>query len=110
MRCKLENRLKNSGKSMKTQSIEQSEFGDNIALIAVRAANQYLASHGLQANPASLSACISSWLLIKLPEAIADAKEAYACGMEEIGKQTFALTIAQAGIEAAKEAGMPVNS
>lgn len=94
---------------MQTKDPETAQFGDKIALIAIRAANQYLATHGLTADKPALAACLSSWLKIKLPEAIADAKEAMDCGMDEIGKQTFALTIAQAGIEAAKECGFPSN-
>jgi hypothetical protein len=48
-----------------------------------------------------------SWCKAKLPEALADAKQADEIGMTQWADRTFATTIALAGIEAAKEAGMP---
>lgn len=86
---------------------EVEHLGDAIGVIAIRAAQEYLRVHGLKAEPATLAECISSWVRVKFPEAAADAKAAFACGMIEMGKQTFAASIAQAGIEAAKEAGQP---
>lgn len=38
-----------------------------------------------------------------LPKALADAKEALDCGMSEHASLTFALTMRQSGIDAAKE-------
>lgn len=74
---------------------------------AVRGAQQYLAAHHLKADSAALSACIMSWIKIKLPEAINDAMDAYNCGMKDAGDATFKATMALAGIEAAKESGFP---
>lgn len=93
---------------MKQPEIEQ--LGEGIALIAIRAAKVYLDVHGLTADPGALSACISSWVKIKFPEAARDAMAAFDCGMVEAGKLSFAASIAQAGIEAAKEAGKPICS
>jgi len=42
---------------------------------------------------------------IRLPEALADAKEALDGGMAQIAEVTFALTMALAGIDPAKEYG-----
>jgi hypothetical protein len=75
---------------------------------AVRGAQQYLAAHHLKADSAALSACIMSWIKAKLPEAVNDAMDAFKIpGMEKIAEATFAATMVQAGIEAAKEAGFP---
>lgn len=72
---------------------------------AVKAAGQYLAVHGLQADPDTLAATINSWVKAKAPEALADAKEAMALGMTQVAEATFLATMVQAGIEAAKDAG-----
>lgn len=88
---------------MKTQT----ELINRCFTIAVRAAVEYLRVHNLTAQDAALTACLRSWLKIKLPEALRDAKEAFDCHMGQVAEATFALTIAQAGIEAAKEAGQP---
>jgi len=74
---------------------------------ATRAALLYLKQNRLQADDAALTACLRSWCKIKLPEALRDAKDAFDAHMPKIAEQTFLLTMAQAGIEAAKEAGFP---
>ena len=73
--------------------------------VAANAALAYLAAHNLNADKAALADCIMSWIRAKLPEATNDALEAYKCGMQAAGDATFKATMAQAGIEAAKEAG-----
>lgn len=45
--------------------------------------------------------------ILRLPEALADAKEAFACHMDKIGCQTFLATFVLAGVEAAKEESRP---
>jgi hypothetical protein len=72
---------------------------------AARGANEYLRTEKLQADPDVLAECVKSWINIKLPEALRDAKEAFACHMEQVGLATFAASMVSAGIEAAKEAG-----
>lgn len=72
---------------------------------AVRGAQQYLQAHNLKAiSNEALCDCIISWIKIKLPEALHDAKEAMACNMTQIAETAFAASMVQAGIEAAKEA------
>ena len=71
--------------------------------MAATGAREYLAAHKLQTEPNALAACLKSWIKIKLPEALADAKEALACHMGQVAEATFAATMMQAGIEAAKE-------
>ena len=90
---------------MKTENASQ------LIEVATRAASlaaaEYLRTHNQKAEPSALAVCLTSWCKIKLPEALADAREALACHMDKIAEMTFAATMAQAGIEAAKECGMP---
>ena len=72
--------------------------------IAAHGAAMYLQKNGLRADAAALAECLKSWVLAKLPEALADAKKALDCHMDTAAAQTFAATMLQAGIEAAKEA------
>jgi len=44
-----------------------------------------------------------------LPQALNDAKEAFDCGMSQVGEETFKATMRQAGIEAAKEFAFPMS-
>lgn len=83
------------------------KLGQASVHIAFRAARSYLQRNGLTADDQALFACCKSWCKIKLPEALHDAQEAIVCNMGQIAEQTFALSMAAAGIEAAKEAGKP---
>lgn len=85
----------------------QARLVDAGAQIAMRAAAEYLRRHDLGADPAALTATLRAWLKIKLPEAMRDARQALEAGMGKVAEQTFAASMAQAGIEAAKEAGFP---
>lgn len=82
-------------------------LGGAAAQIAMKAAAEYLHQHKLTAAPEALEGCLRSWCRIKFPEAMADAKAALDAHMDDIATQTFAATMALAGIEAAKEAGFP---
>ena len=77
---------------------------DAAAKIAIIGAREYLRVHNLQADETALVACCKSWLKIKLPEALNDAKAAMDCGMHQAAEATFKATMILAGIEAAKEA------
>jgi len=79
-------------------------LADAAVVIAARGARQYLDVHKLKADPAALTACLKSWVKIKFPEALNDAKAAISAGMHAVAEQTFAATMRLAGIEAAKEA------
>lgn len=87
---------------------DQDQFAQEAVTVAIRAAGEYLRAHNLKADNEALAACLRSWVKIKLPEALRDCKEAFDCGMTQIGIATFKASLAQAGIEAAKECGMPV--
>lgn len=82
-----------------TQALADAALG-----IAFVGAREYLRRHGLHAEPDALAECVKSWARIKLPEALADAREAFAIGMVDAGVLTFKSTMIIAGIEAAKEA------
>jgi hypothetical protein len=75
--------------------------------IAARAAVAYLRQHNIDADPRALEATLKSWVKIKLPEALRDAKQALEAGMGQAAEATFKASMALAGIEAAKEAGFP---
>ncbi len=75
--------------------------------IVTSGAREYMTKHNLKANQDALAACCKSWLKIQLPIALRDAKEALDCGMTHVAEATFKASLFQAGIEAAKEAGLP---
>ena len=78
--------------------------------IAARSASIYLERHNLKAeSPESLAESLWAMVKFRLPEALRDAKEALACGMGKVAEMTFAATMAEAGIDAAKEAGFPAG-
>lgn len=83
---------------------------DNLATAAVQIATQgamkYLEIHNMTANPDALTYCLKSMCKIRLPQALAEAREAQECGMDQIATATFAATMRLAGIEAAKECCM----
>lgn len=75
--------------------------------IASKAAYDYLVQHKLEATPEALTACLRSWVKIKLIEALKDAKEAFGSNMGQWAEATFRASMVLAGIEAAKEASIP---
>lgn len=93
---------------MKTEHIDQ--LANVASIIVAKGAQEYLRVHNLKANPESLAACCKSWLKIQLPIALRDAKEAIDCGMTQVAEATFKASLIQAGIEAAKEAGIPATA
>lgn len=87
---------------------------DNLGTIAAETAMQ-AAAHYVRHNNLKVldydaaTACIRSWCKIKLPQALKDAKAAFECGMTKIAEATFKATMAEAGIEAAKEFAWPMD-
>ena len=71
--------------------------------IAWKSAQAWLTKNNKHAEPDALAACVKSWVKISVSEALADARAAIDCGMSEAAVQTFAASMALAGIEAAKE-------
>jgi hypothetical protein len=86
---------------------QDNQLAERIVLVAQESAEIYLKTHYLHADRAVLFECVKSWCRVKLPEALADAKQAYEIGMNQWGQKAFFATFIQAGIEAAKEAGFP---
>jgi hypothetical protein len=84
-------------------------LADVAVTIATRAAAEYLRVHCLKADPEALAECLKSWCKIQLPRALADAKDALDARMPQVAEATFAASMVQAGIEAAKEAGFPIG-
>jgi hypothetical protein len=77
---------------------------------ASRAACHYLRSHGLSANVETLAACVRSHCKARLAEAYRDACDALSANMDKVACSTFLASFVLAGIEAAKEAGRPLES
>lgn len=71
------------------------------------AASEYCHANNLRADPEALAECCRSHARLRLPEALADAKEAIDCRMEQVAVATFVATMRLAGIEAAKECCLP---
>lgn len=85
------------------------QLGNRVLRTAMDAAAEYLTAHNLTADSDALAGCLSAWVKAKLPEALHDAREAFDAGMHQVGELAFLAPIAQAGIEAAKEAGFPAR-
>lgn len=98
----------NTQTTVNTQLCEQ--LADAAGIIAANGAREYLRVHNLTASKEALSACLVSWIKAQMPVALADAKQAFDCHMDEIAVTTFKASMIQAGIEAAKEASFPIPS
>ncbi len=61
----------------------------------------------LYAHPMALRSCLTSMVVIRLPQALQEAKETLDVHMDQVAEQTFAASMVLAGIEAAKEVGFP---
>ncbi len=84
------------------------ELSDTAFACALHGAIQYMEAHDLKPlSEQALSECLRSWVKIKLPEALADAKDAIEAHLGGYAESTFKATIVLAGIEAAKECGFP---
>ena len=90
---------------MKTE--ETATLGQAAVSIATHAAIQWLKVNDYKADPATLTECLRANCKIRISKALHDAKEAFACGMHDIGEATFRAEMALAGIDAAKEAFLP---
>jgi hypothetical protein len=75
--------------------------------VAMRAAAKYIRTHGLKADMDVLIVSLRANAKIRLPKAMADAKEALDCGMAQVAEATFLAEMALAGIDAAKECCSP---
>jgi hypothetical protein len=72
---------------------------------AVGAAMAYYRAHGLKERGITeLTAALKAAVKRRLPQALADAREALACHMDQAAEATFLAEMRLAGIEAAKEA------
>ena len=83
------------------------ELVDKAIEIAFKGAFEYLECHKLKADISTLSQVVKQWVKIKWPEAMADAKLALDANMTQVAETLFAAMMVQAGIEAAKECGLP---
>lgn len=70
--------------------------------IATNAAKTFMTKHGLSASNEALATTLQKELAAAIPDALADAREAFNCGMIEVADQTFRASMALAGIKAAQ--------
>ena len=85
-------------------------LGNIAAETAMRAAAEYIRQNNLKVlDYDAATECLRSWCKIKLPQAMADAKQAIDAGMGRVAEATFLASMAQAGIEAAKEFAWPAD-
>lgn len=85
-------------------------LGTLAANVAMKAAAEYVRANNLKVLDYGAAAeCLRSYCKTWLPIALSDAKDALACGMTLTAEQTFKATMAQAGIEAAKEFAWPMD-
>jgi hypothetical protein len=80
------------------------EFGERAVTIAMQSFARYCQAHGVQV--ADLDRAVSilkQTVSAAIPQALADAKEAFEAGMGAAASQTFSASMSLAGIEAAKE-------
>lgn len=75
--------------------------------MAVRGSQEYLRAHNLSADSSALATAIQKWVKASFDTALDDAKQALDCGMGAVAEQTFAASMMQAGITAAKEVTEP---
>ena len=80
------------------------------ANIAMNAAAKYIRHHNLKVVDYNVACdCLKGWIKLSLPQALEDAKAALDANMSQIAQTTFRASMAQAGIEAAKEFGFPMD-
>lgn len=84
------------------------QLADTAAIIATHGAKEYLRVHNLTASNQALSESLRVWIKKLMPLALADAKEAFDCHMDQIAVETFKASLINAGVLAAKECGMPI--
>ena len=77
--------------------------------IAMEAAARFIARNNLKVDFGCLTENLKIQVKAKLPEALADAQAAIACRMTAVAEQTFAATIALAGVEAARRSVIAAN-
>jgi hypothetical protein len=85
-------------------------LGTIAANVAMKAAAEYIRANNLKVlDYEAATECLKSYCKTRLPIALQEAKEALDCGMTQVAEMTFKATMAQAGIEAAKEFAWPMD-
>ncbi len=85
-------------------------LGTIAAELAMKAAAEYIRDNKLKVlDYNAATECLRSYCKSWLPMALEDAKQAFECGMTQVAEATFRATMAQAGIEAAKEFAWPME-
>src|SRR5262249_44016903 len=97
---------------MRATEQEQQEAIDKLgtaaADFALSAALQYLRVHHLTADPDALLESLKAHVRARLPESLAEARQALDCNMVHVANRLFMATMALAGVDAAREVGRAV--
>jgi len=91
----------------KTESNPIDRLVETAADIAMKAAAEYARVNGLKYETEAMVACLRAHLKAGWKAALYDAKQALDAGMPQVAEATFKASMAQIGIEAAREAGFP---
>lgn len=83
-------------------------LGEAAVTIVAKSAVTWMNANGMKPiSDEAFFECVKSMTKIRLPEALADAREAFAANMDAIAIETFRVSMSLAGIEAAKECCTP---
>lgn len=84
-------------------------LGKLAAETAMKSAVSYIQKNNLRVDTQKLIESLRKHCKARLGEALDDSREAFEAGMKDIANQTFLLSMCQAGIDAAKEVGVPIT-
>lgn len=83
-------------------------LGEVAVGIVAKSAVVWMSAHSMKpVSEDALCECVKAMTKIRLPKALADAREAFAASMDMVAVETFLASMSLAGIEAAKECCTP---
>ncbi len=84
------------------------KLGEVAVTIAAKSAVVWMNAHSMKpVSEEAFCECVKSMTRIRLPQALAEAKEAFEANMDAVAVETFRASMSLAGIEAAKECCTP---
>jgi len=90
--------------------INGNNLAETAANIAIHAAVEWLKVRDMSADPESLITYLHVNSKDRIKKALDDAKEAFDCGMHDVGISTFRAEMVLMGIDAAKYSSKPTKS
>ena len=106
----MRNTNNNTNGSEKMNARQIDNLGTIAADVTMKAAAEYIRANNLKVLDYDVATeVLRDYCKTWLNQALSDAKDAIECGMTQIAEATFKATMAQAGIEAAKEFAWPMD-